>query len=151
VKARRSASRPGRVAARAALQLTHLGAAGWEITDGERVILLDPYLSRLRVSGQFGTMTTPAVAGDTRRIFGPDDELVPDPAAADRHVTRADFILHSHSHFNHTLDMPASRARRAPSSSAPRARRISPARAAWRRPSSSARGAARTSSSAGSR
>ncbi len=107
MKARRPASRRGRGAARAALQLTHLGAAGWEITDGERVILLDPYLSRLRVSGQFGTIATPAVAGDTRRIFGPDDELVPDPAAVDRHITRADFILHSHSHFNHTLDMPA--------------------------------------------
>jgi L-ascorbate metabolism protein UlaG (beta-lactamase superfamily) len=52
-------------------------------------------------------MTTPAVAGDVRRIFGPDDELVPDTAAVDRHVTRADFILHSHSHFNHTLDMPS--------------------------------------------
>jgi L-ascorbate metabolism protein UlaG (beta-lactamase superfamily) len=42
------------------LRLTHLGAAGWEITDGERVMLLDPYLSRLRVTGQFGTYTTPS-------------------------------------------------------------------------------------------
>lgn len=90
----------------AAVQLTHLGAAGWEITDGERVVLLDPYLSRVRVTGQFGTYTTPALAGDTRPVFGPDDDLVPDTAAVDAHVTRADFILHSHSHFNHTLDMP---------------------------------------------
>jgi L-ascorbate metabolism protein UlaG (beta-lactamase superfamily) len=86
--------------------LKHLGAAGWEITDGERVILLDPYLSRLRVTGQFGTYTTPSLPGDTRRIFGPEDDLVPDPAAVDAHITRADFILHSHSHFNHTIDMP---------------------------------------------
>src|SRR5205823_8260933 len=88
------------------IQLTHLGAAGWEISDGERVILLDPYLSRLRVTGQFGTYATPSLPGDTRRIFGPDDELVPDPAAVDAHIGRADFILHSHSHFNHTIDMP---------------------------------------------
>ena len=88
------------------LELTHLGAAGWQITDGERVILLDPYLSRLRVTGQFGTYTTPALPGDTRRVFGPDDPLICDTATIDAHVTRADFILHSHSHFNHTLDMP---------------------------------------------
>ena len=93
-------------ARRAAIQLRHLGAAGWEITDGERVILLDPYLSRLRVTGQFGTYTTPSLPSDTRRVFGPDDELVSDTAAVDAHVTRADFILHSHSHFNHTIDMP---------------------------------------------
>jgi len=93
-------------APRAALYLTHFGAAGWEITDGERVILLDPYLSRLRVTGQFGTYTTPALPGDTRRVFGPDDDLVSDTAVVDVHVSRADFILHSHSHFNHTIDMP---------------------------------------------
>ena len=58
------------------LHLMHLGAAGWEITDGERVILLDPYLSRLRITGQFGTYTTPSLPGDTRRIFGPEDDLV---------------------------------------------------------------------------
>jgi hypothetical protein len=73
----------------------HLGAAGWEITDGECVILLDPYLSRLRITGQFGTYTTPSLPGDTRRIFGPEDDLVGDEAAVDAHITRADFILHS--------------------------------------------------------
>ena len=93
-------------AVRAALYLTHLGAAGWEITDGQRVILLDPYLSRLRIAGQFGTYTTPTLPGDARRVFGPDDDLVSDTAAVDAHVSRADFVLHSHSHFNHTIDMP---------------------------------------------
>src|SRR6185295_2978861 len=91
---------------RRGIELRHLGAAGWEISDGERVILLDPYLSRLRITGQSGTYTTPPVAGDTRRAFGPDDDLAGDEAAVDAHVTRADFILHSHSHFNHTIDMP---------------------------------------------
>ena len=86
-------------------RLTHLGAAGWEITDGRTVVLLDPYLSRLRITGRaFGT--TPPLAGDTRPVFGPDDELAPDTAAIDAHIRRADFILISHSHFNHTLDMP---------------------------------------------
>ena len=34
------------------LEFTHFGAAGWKITDGETVILLDPYLSRVRFQGR---------------------------------------------------------------------------------------------------
>jgi L-ascorbate metabolism protein UlaG (beta-lactamase superfamily) len=90
----------------ARVRLTHLGAAGWEITDGATTILMDPYLSRLRYRARFGLMDTPELAGDTRRVFAPDDDLVSDTAAVDARITRADFILHSHSHFNHTLDMP---------------------------------------------
>ncbi len=88
------------------LELTHLGAAGWEISDGERVILLDPYLSRLRYRARFGSQDAPSSPGDRRPVYGPEDPLAPDTAAIDAHVSRADFILHSHSHFNHTLDMP---------------------------------------------
>lgn len=88
------------------IRLTHLGAAGWEITASGTTILLDSYLSRLRYRGRFGTLDTPPLPGDTRRVFGLDDNLVPDTAAIDAHITRADFIMHSHSHFNHTLDMP---------------------------------------------
>jgi L-ascorbate metabolism protein UlaG (beta-lactamase superfamily) len=88
------------------VRLTYLGAAGWEIAAGDLTILLDPYLSRLRYRGRFGSVDAPASAGDTRPVFGPDDELVPDTATIDAHITRADYILHSHSHFNHTLDMP---------------------------------------------
>ena len=89
-----------------AVRLEHLGAAGWEITAGDLTILLDPYLSRLRYRGRFGSVDAPESTGDTRPVFGPDDDLVPDTATIDAHVTRADYILHSHSHFNHTLDMP---------------------------------------------
>jgi L-ascorbate metabolism protein UlaG (beta-lactamase superfamily) len=96
--------KPGAGGAR--VRLTHLGAAGWEITDGATTILMDPYLSRLRYRARFGLMDTPELSGDTRRVFGPDDDLVSDTAAVDARITRADFILHSHSHFNHTLDMP---------------------------------------------
>src|SRR5438093_13189394 len=88
------------------VRLTHLGAAGWEITDGQRVILLDPYLSRLRYRGRFGNMDTPEVPGDTRRAFAMGEDLVSDTAAADARITRADLILISHSHFNHSIDMP---------------------------------------------
>jgi len=88
------------------VKLTHLGAAGWEITDGQRVILLDPYLSRLRYRGRFGSMDTPEVPGDTRHAFAMGEDLVSDTAAVDARITRADFILISHSHFNHSIDMP---------------------------------------------
>src|SRR5262245_39012377 len=101
-RARRAGARSG--AGR--LELTHLGAAGWEISDGERVILLDPYLSRLRYRGRFGSQDAPSSPGDRRPVYGPEDPLAPDTAVIDAHVSRADFILHSHSHFNHTLDMP---------------------------------------------
>ena len=90
----------------AEVRLTHLGAAGWEITDGQRVILMDPYLSRLRYRSRFGLLDTPELPGDNRRAFGPDDDLVSDTAAVDARITRADFILISHSHFNHCLDVP---------------------------------------------
>ena len=30
------------------VSLSYLGAAGWQITDGQAVILIDPYLSRVR-------------------------------------------------------------------------------------------------------
>src|SRR5439155_1473236 len=61
---------------------------------------------RLRYRARFGLLDTPELPGDTRRVFGPDDDLVSDTAAVDARITRADFILISHSHFNHSLDMP---------------------------------------------
>jgi len=97
---------------------------------------MDPYLSRLRYRARFGLMDTPDLSGDTRRVFGPDDDLVCDTAAVDARITRADFILHSHSHFNHTLDMPHIARKTGATVIAPRARRPSPAPAACLTPDS---------------
>jgi L-ascorbate metabolism protein UlaG (beta-lactamase superfamily) len=89
------------------VSLTYLGAAGWEISDGVTVLFLDPYFSRIRYKGKgFGTSVSPSAPGDQRPAFGPDDVLVSDIALIDQHVSRADFILLSHSHFNHCMDMP---------------------------------------------
>jgi L-ascorbate metabolism protein UlaG (beta-lactamase superfamily) len=89
------------------LELTHFGAAGWRITDGRTVVLLDPYLSRLRFRGRpYGPPEAPAVPGDRRPVVGMDEVPVPDTAALDRHLPAADLILLSHSHFNHCMDMP---------------------------------------------
>jgi L-ascorbate metabolism protein UlaG (beta-lactamase superfamily) len=89
------------------LQLTHFGAAGWRITDGKTVLLVDPYFSRVRYAGKtFGDPDAPVSPGDRRPIFRPEDALPSDTALVDRHIDRANYIVISHSHFNHCMDMP---------------------------------------------
>lgn len=84
------------------VELKYLGTAGWEITDGKTVVLIDPYLSRLRrVIPNDDTL-----AGDTRPLFTNDDIAESDTAAVDAHIQRADFVLITHTHYDHTLDMP---------------------------------------------
>ncbi|MEO8509141.1 MAG: MBL fold metallo-hydrolase [Betaproteobacteria bacterium] len=87
------------------LQLTHFGAAGWRITDGKTVVYVDPYFSRLRTVKVFG-VSFPPPTNDPRPVYGYDDVLVSDTATIDQHVNRAHFILVSHTHFNHCMDMP---------------------------------------------
>lgn len=70
------------------LTLTYLGVAGWQLTDGQRVVLVDPYF--------------------TRPTFAPGTAVASDPAAvAARAPTRADLIVVGHSHVDHVLDAPA--------------------------------------------
>lgn len=88
------------------LRLTHFGAAAWRITDGETTIYVDPYFSRLRTVKVFGNTFPPPNAGDKRRVYRYDDVPVSDTETIDRNVTDANFILISHSHFNHCMDMP---------------------------------------------
>lgn len=89
------------------LQLTHYGAAAWRITDGKTTILLDPYFTRLRYSGRFlGAADSPTAPGDTRPVYLDTDALPSDTALVDKHINGADLIMHSHSHFNHCMDMP---------------------------------------------
>ena len=83
--------------------LKYLGAAGWEITDGTTCILIDPYLSRINGPAPPGGHP---VAGDTRRGYGWGDIASPDVAAIDAHIQRADFVLVTHTHYDHILDVP---------------------------------------------
>jgi L-ascorbate metabolism protein UlaG (beta-lactamase superfamily) len=92
---------------RARLHLTHLGAAGWSITDGQTTVVVDPYLSRIRFSGRgFGAPDAGTGPGDRRPLVTMDEVPACDTATIDARVPRADFILLSHSHFNHCMDMP---------------------------------------------
>src|ERR1700733_3146842 len=73
--------------ASAGVQLKYLGTAGWEISDGTSVILIDPYLSRLKRS----TPNDDILPGDSRKLFASDDFARSDTATIDAHITRADF------------------------------------------------------------
>jgi L-ascorbate metabolism protein UlaG (beta-lactamase superfamily) len=84
--------------------LTYLGTAGWEITDGTTVILVDPYFSRIPLLADRSSLGR-AESAD-RRPVDPNTVLLSDTAAVDAHVRRADFILLHHAHFDHILDAP---------------------------------------------
>jgi L-ascorbate metabolism protein UlaG (beta-lactamase superfamily) len=75
-------------AAKPAVTLTYLGVAGWQLSDGQHTVLVDPYFSRV-----------PLNSGPT--------PIVPDvPVIAAHTPPRADLILVGHSHFDHLLDIP---------------------------------------------
>lgn len=87
--------------------LRWLGTAGWEISDGSTAILIDPYISRIngpRPPGA-GSAGTP-IPGDTRPLYGWDDAAVPDEAAIDARIPNADYVLVTHTHYDHVLDVP---------------------------------------------
>jgi L-ascorbate metabolism protein UlaG (beta-lactamase superfamily) len=83
--------------------LKYLGAAGREISDGTTFILIDPYLSRINGPAPPGGHS---MVGDTRRAYGWSDIALPDAAAIDAHIQRADFVLITHTHYDHVLDTP---------------------------------------------
>ena len=88
----------------AEVTLTWLGTAGWQVSDGNTVILVDPYLSRMRAPAPPGAPPLPA--GDARPAYGWDDRPQPDRAAIDAHIHRADFVLVTHAHYDHIFDVP---------------------------------------------
>jgi hypothetical protein len=90
--------------------LKYMGAAGWEISDGTTVILIDPYLSRINGPQPPGN-PYPPTSGDTRPLYTWDDIAVPDTVAIDSHIQRADFILVTHTHYDHDLDVPSARSK----------------------------------------
>jgi L-ascorbate metabolism protein UlaG (beta-lactamase superfamily) len=79
---------------RAPIEITYLGNAGWQITDGKVVILVDPYLSEFRKQASSEPMSE-------------DDPIAtPDAESIDAHIRKADYILITHGHEDHMLDAP---------------------------------------------
>ena len=87
------------VSSPAPIEFTYLGAAGWEIDDGQVVVLIDPYISRLKYGGG-------GHPDDDRPDYARDDVAQSDTALIDSIVTSADFILIHHGHFDHLGDVP---------------------------------------------
>ena len=73
--------------------LRWLGTAGWEISDGTTVILIDPYVSRIFGPQPPGRTPYTQTPEDKRPLYGWDDVARPDPTAIDTLVKRADFVL----------------------------------------------------------
>jgi L-ascorbate metabolism protein UlaG (beta-lactamase superfamily) len=77
------------------LQLTFLGTAGWQISDGHTVILVDPFLSLDSLLVYWK---------GTGADADPDDFVPIDTAKVHKYVTRADYILVTHGHADHALE-----------------------------------------------
>jgi L-ascorbate metabolism protein UlaG (beta-lactamase superfamily) len=100
------AQAPPDVAKNGQVILRWLGTAGWEISDSSTVILIDPYVSRIFGPQPLGRTPFARTPGDTRPLYGWDDAAVADTAAIDAHVPRADYVLVTHTHYDHVLDVP---------------------------------------------
>ncbi|MDG2449660.1 MAG: MBL fold metallo-hydrolase, partial [Saprospiraceae bacterium] len=83
------------------LDLKYFGTAGWEITDGKTTILVDPYISRLKLGS--GPSTS---KDDLRKSYKSEDYFKSDTTTINEVVTKADYILVHHSHFDHLSDVP---------------------------------------------
>ncbi len=85
----------------APIKLKYLGTAGWEISDGTITVLVDPYISRFKLG------TGPGVSSkDKRETVKRTDVAVSDTLTIDSLITKVDFILVHHSHFDHLSDVP---------------------------------------------
>jgi L-ascorbate metabolism protein UlaG (beta-lactamase superfamily) len=88
----------------APVTLRYLGTAGWEISEGALTILVDPYVSRINGPPPAGAGTP--IAGDSRPKVGWDDTATSDVAAVESRIPRADYVLVTHTHYDHFLDVP---------------------------------------------
>jgi len=70
------------------LKLRWLGVTGYVLSDGKTTLVLDPAMSRYRL---------------TRLLSGPIDT---EPKRVQKLVPKADFILINHSHYDHIIDLP---------------------------------------------
>ena len=83
------------------VELKYLGTAGWEIKDGNITVLVDPYISRVKLG------TGPSISPlDKRETVLRSDYFVSDKELIDSLINKVDFILVHHSHFDHLSDVP---------------------------------------------
>ena len=80
------------------INLKYLGTAGWKISDDKITVLVDPYISRVKL----GT----GHPNDDRKTVLRSDYYESDTILIDSLVDKVDFILVHHSHFDHLADVP---------------------------------------------
>ena len=94
------------------ISLKYLGAAGWEIISDTSTVLIDPYLSRIKLVGNSTTKNISNSAAardwgdDNRSKFYRDDKYKPDTLVINEHILSADYIFVHHTHFDHAADVP---------------------------------------------
>jgi L-ascorbate metabolism protein UlaG (beta-lactamase superfamily) len=84
------------------VSLAYLGTAGWQITNGKAVILIDPYLTRAK----YRSPNDDVSPDDPRPLVTVNSVVEPDTALIDAHIQRVDYIFLTHTHPDHSLDMP---------------------------------------------
>src|SRR5579872_4786614 len=84
------------------VSLAYTGTAGWIIQNGKTVILIDPYLTRAK----YPSPNDDVSPDDPRPLVTGGSIVEPDTKVIDAHITRADFIFLTHTHPDHSLDMP---------------------------------------------
>ncbi|MDG2476216.1 MAG: MBL fold metallo-hydrolase [Flavobacteriaceae bacterium] len=83
------------------VELKYLGTAGWQISDNNTTVLIDPYISRVKLGNG------PSVNKlDKRKTVLRSDFFVSDSILIDSLIDKVDFILVHHSHFDHLSDVP---------------------------------------------
>jgi len=95
-----------------ALTFKYFGAAGWEISDNSITILIDPYLTRLKLGETSIKITTNSISQpstssiDDRKAYKRTDVFESDTVLINKNIKKADFILVHHSHYDHLADVP---------------------------------------------
>jgi L-ascorbate metabolism protein UlaG (beta-lactamase superfamily) len=86
----------------AQVTLEYMGTAGWRITSGQTIVLIDPYLTRAK----YPSPNDDVAPDDPRPLVNGNSVVEPDAAVIEAHIRKADYIFLTHTHPDHSLDMP---------------------------------------------